>query len=192
VSSMKCPKCNSENVQISAKTKKRNPLMLGCVLGLGGLGLMFLGPLGAILGVIIGLILGWVLKAIVPPSYKTVAVCQSCGYISQSVNQGSVGVTSPLFCTESESNLVLTRKNASCGSVIGLQLTIDGSNPFMLFDGASVCLKLEKGSHALSYEQLRGLGKKNRKGSLSVNISDDVKQYISIIFTPKGIDITQT
>ena len=73
-----CNKCNSNNVQMQAK-KRKNTVLLGCVLALGGFGLMFLGPIGAIIGVIIGLVIGAIISALMPTQYETVAVCQNCG-----------------------------------------------------------------------------------------------------------------
>ena len=75
---MKCSKCNSENVQAQVVTKK-NTIVTGVVLLLGGLGLMFLGIIGGILGAIIGLIIGSIIKGIMGDIRETVFVCQECG-----------------------------------------------------------------------------------------------------------------
>ena len=75
---MKCMKCNSENVRAQVVTKK-NPIMLGMMLGLGGLGLICLSIVGLIIGVILGLIVGAIIKAIMGDIQETVFVCQTCG-----------------------------------------------------------------------------------------------------------------
>ena len=75
---MKCEKCNSENVQAQVVTKK-NPIVTGMVLALGGLGLMFLGIIGGLIGVVIGLIIGVIIKSCMGDLRETVFVCQDCG-----------------------------------------------------------------------------------------------------------------
>lgn len=75
---MTCPKCNSENVKVESKVKK-NPILLGCVLALGGIGLMFLGFVGAAIGSLLGLIIGAITKGLMKTKYETVGVCQNCG-----------------------------------------------------------------------------------------------------------------
>ena len=50
---VQCEQCHSVNVQVQVKNAK-NPIMLGCALILGGLGIWVLGLLGAIGGVLIG------------------------------------------------------------------------------------------------------------------------------------------
>ena len=50
---MKCPKCNSENVQVQPKEYKPKLTVPILMVG-GGLGLRFGGIIGAIIGLIIG------------------------------------------------------------------------------------------------------------------------------------------
>ena len=79
---MNCPKCNSENVQVQSKEfkpKLTGPLMLT----VGGLGLMFLGPLGLIIGVAIGGIVAAVVNSMIPTKYRSVIVCQDCGFVKE-------------------------------------------------------------------------------------------------------------
>ena len=75
---MNCPKCNSDRVQVQPKAKK-NPILLGCTLALGGIGLMVLGFIGLAVGAILGLIIGAIVKGLMKTKYETVAVCQDCG-----------------------------------------------------------------------------------------------------------------
>ena len=75
---MKCSKCNSENVQAQVVTKK-NPIVAGMVMALGGLGLMLLGIFGALIGFFIGLIIGLVIKACMGELRETIFVCRNCG-----------------------------------------------------------------------------------------------------------------
>lgn len=77
---MKCPKCNSENVQIQAKEVK--PKIMGvCCLCFCGLGMFLLGIPGAIIGAIIGIIVGIVLNSVMSNTYQSVMACQDCGYV---------------------------------------------------------------------------------------------------------------
>lgn len=78
---MTCKYCGSANVSAQAKEAK-NPIVVGCTLLLGGLGLMFLGLLGAIIGIIIGLLIGVIVKATMPKMYDTVLICRDCGRTS--------------------------------------------------------------------------------------------------------------
>ncbi len=75
---MKCPKCNSENVKLESKVKK-NPMLIGCLLSLGGIGMMFFGIIGALIGALIGLIIGAIVKGLMKTQYETVGICQDCG-----------------------------------------------------------------------------------------------------------------
>ena len=76
--SIRCSKCGSDRVHISAKEKK-NQMVLACTMALGGLGLMIFGIIGGILGAIIGLIVGAIVKLCMRVEYETVCVCQDCG-----------------------------------------------------------------------------------------------------------------
>lgn len=79
---MKCPKCNSENVQVQAKEFK--PKMIGAsCLACAGFGLVFLGIIGAIIGAGLGAIIGGVLNSVMSGTYQSVMVCQDCGYVSK-------------------------------------------------------------------------------------------------------------
>ena len=75
---MKCPKCGFENVQVQAK-KNSGKIILGIALGLGGIGLMIFSIFGLLIGGALGAIIGLIISA-VKPTYKSVLVCQNCGY----------------------------------------------------------------------------------------------------------------
>ena len=76
---MKCCECGSERVHGQVITKK-NPIVIGFVLALGGFGMMFLGIVGGIIGAVLGLIIGGIIKGIMGDLQETVFVCQDCGY----------------------------------------------------------------------------------------------------------------
>lgn len=76
----KCEKCGSTNVIVQAKEAK-NSIVWGFMMFFGGIGLMFLGPIGAIVGIVLGLIVGFPIKAFMPKMYETVVVCQDCGAV---------------------------------------------------------------------------------------------------------------
>ena len=80
---MRCPKCGSENVNLQAKKNTYPSVIWGSALALGGFGMMFLGIFGLLIGGIIGAIIGLILYAIMSTSYKSVMVCQNCGYCSK-------------------------------------------------------------------------------------------------------------
>lgn len=75
---MICPNCKSNKVQIQVKNSK-NPIMIGCVIFFGGIGLMFLGVIGLVIGLLIGVTMGAILKALMPTQHESIAVCQTCG-----------------------------------------------------------------------------------------------------------------
>ena len=77
---MKCPKCGSENVNLQAKKNTYPKVIWGSALALCGFGLMLFGIPGSLIGGVIGLIIGLILYAIMSTSYKSVMVCQNCGY----------------------------------------------------------------------------------------------------------------
>ena len=76
---MKCVKCSSENVQVQV-VKKKNNVTGAIVLMLLGIGLMFLGIIGAVIGAILGLVIGGIVNSIMGEIQETVAVCQDCGH----------------------------------------------------------------------------------------------------------------
>ena len=115
---MKCPRCNSENIQMQVTEGKSLPI-IGFVLLFGGIGLMLLSIIGLIIGALIGLLVGSIAKAVLPNKKETVSVCQSCGYTSNPIPQsGFSPISHPLFCSESECNLSVTRENSTTGSAI--------------------------------------------------------------------------
>lgn len=75
---MKCSKCGLENVQAQVMTKK-NTIVTGMVLLFGGLGLIFLGIIGAIIGCLLGLLVGKIVKSFMEDKRETIFVCQECG-----------------------------------------------------------------------------------------------------------------
>lgn len=182
---MRCPKCNSENVQTQAKEFK--PKMIGaCCLTFAGFGLMFLGIIGAIIGVGIGAIVGAVLNSIMSNTYQSVMVCQDCGYVSQPMTKTNVGTVShPLFCNPGESNLDIVRNDVDKGTIVVIQIKIDDYDPFRIMDNSTTSLNVPEGIHTISYEQLNGIGRKNNKGQLSVSV--DEKKDITFSFTRQGL-----
>lgn len=102
---MKCPKCNSENVNIQAKEVKPKLILPMCLV-LGGFGTIFLGIFGTVIGLILGLIIGAILQSVLPSGQQSVMVCQNCGYVSKPIAQKNLNtIQHSLFCSESESNL---------------------------------------------------------------------------------------
>jgi uncharacterized membrane protein SpoIIM required for sporulation len=75
---MKCAKCGSENVQAQVVVKK-NSIVPPAMLAFGGIGLMFLGIIGAIIGVFLGWIVGVIIKSFMGELHETIFVCQDCG-----------------------------------------------------------------------------------------------------------------
>lgn len=177
-----CNNCNSTNVHMQAK-KSKNNVLLGCVLALGGLGLMFLGLIGAIIGVVLGLIIGVIVSALMPTQYETVAVCQNCGNSFKPVVPAAV--QHPQCSTPNDSNLILTRDDAVKGTIVTIRVTIDNQNPFIMNDRMSLFFNVEEGYHQISYEQVTGIGKKKNKGMFSVFVKDKVN--ITFSFTRNGI-----
>ena len=189
---MKCPRCNSENVHVQARAG-RKPIVIACVLALSGLGLMFLGIIGLALGVVVGLIIGVIIKALVPAPTETIAVCQSCGYTSKPIDQSIAKEGGhSLFCTDAESNFVISRTNVSCGSAVGLRITVDDCEQFTLSNDMTVNLRLNNGCHRVHYEQSAGLGKKNRTGFFDVCISCGNTYYTNFEFTSNGISVSKS
>lgn len=82
---MKCQRCNSENVIATpVKKSRKGGMFAGFLLFFTGVGLMFLGILGAIIGLVLGAIIGGIVAALVPTAHETVWVCQNCGFITKS------------------------------------------------------------------------------------------------------------
>lgn len=186
---MKCPKCNSEKVQIQAKELK--PKMIGaCCLTFAGFGLMFLGIIGGILGVVIGLIVGIILNSVMSNTYQSVMVCQDCGYVSKPMNQAITNpnkgtLSHPLFCNPEESNLDVIRNDVVKGTIIVIRVKVDDYPHFDIGDNSTTSLKVPEGLHTISYEQINGIGRKKNNGQVSVMVND--KKSITISFTRQGL-----
>lgn len=177
-----CNKCNSDNVQMQAK-KSKNTVLLGCVLALGGFGLMFLGPIGAIIGALIGLIIGAIISALMPTQYETVAVCQNCGNSFKPIVP--TVVQHPQSSTPNDSNLTITRDDAVKGTIVTIRVAIDNQTPFIMNDRMTLSFKVEEGYHQISYEQATGIGKKKNKGQFTILVKE--KSTVTFSFTRKGI-----
>ena len=182
---MKCPKCNSENVQIQAKEWK--PKVIGaCCLTFAGFGLMFLSIIGAIIGVVIGAIIGIILNSVMSNTYRSIMVCQDCGYVSQPLTQINSGtVQHPLFCSPTESNLDVVRNDVDKGTIVVIRVKVDAYDSFDIMDNSTTSLKVPEGIHTISYEQLNGIGRKKNNGQLSVLV--DEKKNITFSFTRQGL-----
>lgn len=189
---MKCPRCNSENIQMQTREGKGLSIILFALM-FGGFGLMFLSVVGLVLGALLGLVIGAIIKAALPKHNETVAVCQSCGYTSEPIPQGlpSQGGHS-LFSTDADGNLCITRENSFIGSAIFLVIRIDNNKPFNISNGMTVKLKLEEGPHKIVYEQGRGMGKKNRQGCIDLSVAEGTKYNLSLTFTKTGLDIVKS
>lgn len=169
---MKCPKCNSENVQVQSQEYKPK-LTLPIVMVCGGFGLMFFG-IGAIVGVIVGLIIAAIVNAVIPQTYRPVMVCQQCGFVGTNTTMTHV-VPNSLFCTDGESNLVIVRRSNSFGSVCKLGIKIDNYAPFEIGDNESRHLKIEQGAHTITYYQVNGMGKAQRKGVMNITVGESCR-----------------
>ena len=176
---IRCSKCNSENVQMQAKEYKPKMIVPSCMVG-AGIGLMITGLPGAIVGIGIGLLIGIVLNAIMSNTYQSVCVCQSCGYVSQPIVPAN-----PLFCSAEESNLDVIRNDIDKGFTVVIRVRVDDYEPFYINDNTTKNLKVTKGVHTIAYEQIYGIGRKNNKGQLSVEVDD--KKSVKISFTRKGL-----
>lgn len=71
---MKCPKCNSENIQTSIIKTKKSTIWIGILLLTIGLTLML-----SIIGLGIAIVAD-IIILLVAPKHETVGVCQSCGF----------------------------------------------------------------------------------------------------------------
>lgn len=183
---MKCPKCNSENVQIQSKEYK--PKFTVPILLVGaGFGTMFLGIIGTILGVIFGAIVAAIVHAVTPQSYQAVMVCQQCGFVGTDKTIAHA-IPNPQFCTMDESNLMVVRKSNSIGSVCRMEIKIDDSAPFFLDNGEVKHLKLATGVHKVAYRQVNGMGKKQRNGLVDVSI-DENRRLVQFDFLQYGVNV---
>ena len=185
---MKCPKCNSENVQVQSKEYKPKltvPIIMIC----GGIGLMFFG-VGAIVGVIVGAIIAAIVNSVIPQTHQSVMVCQDCGYVSKPMNQpimdsNKESLHNPLFCTPEESNLDVVRNDVDKGTIVVIRVKVDDYPHFDIGDNSTKSLKVPEGVHTVSYEQINGIGRNKNKGQLSVTVSE--KQSLTISFTRQGL-----
>lgn len=186
---MKCPKCNSENVQVQAKEFKPKVIGVSC-LTFGGFGGVFLGIIGAFIGAGIGAIVGIILNSVMSNTYQSVMVCQNCGYVSQPMNQPMTQpdngtLSHPLFSDPEESNLDVIRNDVVKGTIVIIRVKIDNYAPFDVANNSTTCLKVDEGVHTISYEQINGIGRKKNRGQL--NITVDEKKSITISFTRQGL-----
>lgn len=182
---MKCPKCNSENVQIQAKEVKPNFIVPICLIT-GGLGLMIFGILGAIIGLVVGVLIGLILLAVLPAGHKAIMICQNCGYVSQPISQVPLTTQQrPLFCAPDESNFEVVRNDIDKGTIVVIRIKIDDNAPFDIGDNSTAILKLTEGEHIVSYEQINGIGRKKNKGQMNVIIGE--KKTITISFSRHGL-----
>ena len=181
---MKCPKCNSENVQVQSKEYKPK-FIGGIILVCGGIGLMFFG-IGAIIGVIIGAIIGAIVDSMVQPALQSVIVCQECGYVSQPFNLKKLGTEQhPLFCDPEESNFDIVRNDVDKGTIVIVRVKIDDYPHFDIGDNSTTPLKVPEGKHTVSYEQINGIGKNKNKGKMFVEVTD--KKTITVSFSRQGL-----
>jgi hypothetical protein len=183
---MKCPKCNSEDVQVQPKEYKPKftvPILLIC----GGFGLVFLGIVGLVVGLILGAIIAAIVHSVVPQSYQSVMVCQQCGFVGTATTIAHV-TQNPLFCASDESKLRILRPSNSTGAVCALGVKIDDFAPFEIGNGDMKFVKLPSGTHTVTYYQVNGLGKDKRKGSVDVVIGEE-EQSISFEFLPNGLNV---
>lgn len=191
---MICPKCQSTNVHIQI-AKSNNPIIIGAILSGGGVGLMWFGVIGAVGGVIIGWVLGAISKAIMPTPRESIAVCQKCGYFFNPSEGSMIHSTIPLNITSKKNSdmqdVYISRISNSCGSAVDLNVRIDNMNTVSLGNGQQVIFSVVPGNHTLFYEQIRGAQKKKRTGSLFVCVEIDKPKQISIMFTHKGLAITE-
>ena len=184
---MKCPKCNSENVQVQAKEFKPRTIGASCLIG-AGLGLIFLSILGAIIGIGVGVVIGIVLNSIMGDTYQSVMVCQNCGYVMQPNNLliPELHPEHPLYCDSDESNFEVVRNDDLANyNIVVILIKIDDYYPFSIRNNSITKLKVPVGVHTIYYEQINGIGRKKNKGQLSVNVSD--KESISFSLTRQGL-----
>jgi hypothetical protein len=183
---MKCPKCNSENVQVQSKEYKPKLTVPILMVG-GGFGLVFGGIGGCVLGLIIGAVVAGVVHSVIPQTYQSVLVCQQCGFVGVVPTIANADPNS-LFCTIDECNLMVARSSDNTGSLCTLRVRIDTYAPFDLINGDVKFLRLEPGVHRISYFQVNGVGKNKRRGLLAVNIGEG-RRLVQFDFIPNGLDV---
>ena len=184
---MNCPKCNSENVQVQSKEYK--PKFTVPILMVGaGFGLVFGGPIGLIVGLMLGGIVAAIVHSVIPQTYQPVVVCQQCGFVGTSTTVAR-STSNPLFCTHENCNLSIIRTSSATASVCAMGIKIDNFPPFGMSNGDIKFLRLDPGTHKVTYYQVNGLGKNKRKGSVDVVIGD-TKQSIYFEFLPNSLDVS--
>ena len=185
---MKCPKCNSDNVNIQSKAHKIKGIIIGpCLIG-AGIGLMFFG-IGAILGAIIGLIIGLIINASLPTTYESIMVCQNCGYVSQPMLKQNISTSAhQLIASPENSNLCIARNDIDKGTIIVIQIIIDQYSPLEIGDNSILHLKLPAGEHVVKYQQINGIGKGKNKGQFTITIAE--RKQIDLSFTRQGFRVT--
>lgn len=184
---MKCPKCNSENVQMQSKEHKLKLTVPIFMVG-GGFGLFFGGFMGGFIGIIISAVVAGIVYTIAPTTYQSVPVCQECGFTSTNVPAAAPVDLNTLFCTADECNLIVSRKASNTGSVCTLRVRIDTCATFDLINGDRKFLRLEPGTHRITYYQVNGMGKQKRSGALNVVIGEE-KRLVRFDFLLNGIDV---
>ena len=169
------------------QAKEYKPKVVGpcCLIGLG-VGLMFLGIIGAIFGLIIGVIVGIILNSVMSNTYQSVMICQHCGYVSKPISQVNLSTEHhPLFCNPDESNLEIIRNDIHKGTIVVIRVRIDDYPHFDIGDNSTINLKVPEGVHTIFYEQVNGIGRQKNKGQLSVSV--DNKKSIMISFSRNGL-----
>lgn len=78
VEQIKCINCGSANTHLQLE-KRKNTILLGCILATCGFGLMIFGIIGGIIGALIGLIAGMIWSSLSSVKYDTIVICQNCG-----------------------------------------------------------------------------------------------------------------
>lgn len=183
---MKCPKCNSENINIQVREHKLRLALPMCLIG-AGIGMFFFG-IGAIIGAPIGLIIGLIIQSVSPSGNETIMVCQNCGYVSQPLTQTNISTKGHLlFCPSEDSNLDIIRNDVDKGTIVIIRVKIDGYEPIDIQDNSVMTLKLPVGEHIVSYEQLNGIGRKKNNGRFNIVINE--KKAINISFTRQGLNV---
>ena len=192
---MKCPRCQSENVQVQSKEYK--PKLTVPILMVGaGFGLVFGGLIGAVIGLVIGGVVAAIVHAVTPQTYRPVVVCQQCGFIGNGTTVASVNPTpaptpahSPVPSSEPEErNFSVVRTSSSVGTVCKLGIRIDDSIAFELGNGEVKSFHLTPGTHKVTYYQINGMGKDKRNGSVNVNIGEN-KRSLRFYFLHNGLDV---
>lgn len=182
---MKCPRCESETIQINIVKSKKGVLWVGAILLLLALTL-FLGVIGFCIAFVVNIII-----FAVAPKYKTVGVCQNCGNVFNTSEQTVSFSSFQGKSSESSDNLTVIRNNCSLGSIATLCVRVDDSRDILLGNGRSFSMPVSSGDHVLSYRQINGIGKKKRTGVYRVFVGTDSPKKVYMTFTSKGIDIQE-